>query len=177
MKAIKVLSRLSLIPLIIALIFKSMHWPGSLFLLIASAFLLMLFYGIKFFKTKEKSTSEYFKIATIVGFTIYVFIDVVLDFNILGLNHLYKILLLAYLVVKFQYEGTSTKQNILATIFFWFGALLLVGGSFLKLMHWPGGNAFLILSAMIGILWVIASLFNKDYNTLPKNEIDDIGKS
>ena len=52
-------------------------------------------------------------------------VNVVLGFNILGLNHLYKVLLLAYLILKFKQEGASTKQNILATILFWIGTLLL----------------------------------------------------
>lgn len=177
MKILNIFARLSIIPLIIALIFTSMHWPGALFLSITSSVLLIFFYGIKFLKTKEKSISDYLKITTVFSLATYTFINIVLGYKIPGLSYLYKILLLAYLISKFQYEGASIKQNTIATVLFGIGLIFLIIGFLFKLMHWPGGNASLILSSMVGIFWVIASLFNKNHNPSPEKQIEQIGKS
>lgn len=178
MTVINVFSRLTLIPLIIGLLFKAMHWPGATFMLIIASVFLLLFHLIKFFTTKEKQNSDYLLIGTIGLFSLGSLFIIFSGINIPSFHFFCLIILFTYLITKFQYEGASMKQHIIASIFFWPALVLVVFGGLFKLMHWPGASIMLILSSAIGMIWVLTSLLNFSLsNNVSNDEIDEIGKS
>ena len=143
----------------IAILFRLMHWPNSMYLFLIGLGGIFILYPIRFYLKKDKVVLDYIKL---------VFVELFCFTRFVKIHHLLKIDTLIIVTeiigviwvlfeifnfinnVKPRYEPIIPKLN--SNYFF---ILIILTGALFKLMHWPYANILLVIGFVVLALFFI----------------------
>lgn len=172
--------RIALGFIMLGVIFKVIHYPGSIFLLFAGYFSIIILYPIRFALKQPKAFVDYIKLTYIISSFIY-FVFALLRPEITETvvietitKYAFKIISGLSIVVWFVLEGfTYFSDDEDVEIDYWsngiygFALALVLLGSGFKLMHFPYSFELLVVGFAVGVFWVF-----KDFSFNDKSDTD-----
>lgn len=144
---------------IIAVLFRLMHWPHSMYLFLIGLGGIFILYPIRFYLKKDKLALDYIKLifVELFCFTRFVKIHHLLKIDILIIvTEVIGIIWILFEIFNFinnvkpRYKPIIPKLNSNYV----FVLIILIGALF-KLMHWPYANILLIIGLVLLALFFI----------------------
>lgn len=144
---------------IIAVLFRLMHWPNSMYLFLIGLGGIFILYPIRFYLKKDKVVLDYIKL---------IFVELFCFTRFIKIHHLLKIDTLEIITdiigiiwilfeifnfinnIKPEYKPILPKFN-----FNYIFALIILLGAIFKLMHWPYANILLVIGLILLALFLI----------------------
>jgi GldL N-terminal domain len=156
--------KLSISLLIIAILFKLMHWQYSKILFSISIFSIIIFYPIRFYLKKDKIILDYAKLLLVL-FGVTNFYLKVMHFpnhNIIvyGTPLFFYLWLLLEIFANNKNEESSSNSVLPFGVNIFLG-LLIVFGTIFKIMHWPYSQHMLISGFILLALSFTINTFKK----------------
>ena len=162
-KTMSIPLKLCLALLIIGIVFKVLHLPGSLLLIIASSGLILILYMIRFANKENKVFSDFLKVFLITS----IIINGIFTFLHLPYKSIFQVIsfltvitwiiweLIQYCISdKSQNQSNEKKSKVIYLI----TTTLIITGTFFKIMHWPFASVLLLSGLFICVVIFIKEL-------------------
>lgn len=169
--------RLSVITLNFGALFKIMHWPYGIQLMLIGGVSIGILYTIRVIKKVNKSKLDYVKLSLIL---IWVFSYLIKAFHLFIIPYVFEILLVILFIYWFFVEGIDYFKNrkfrknaFLKALYFLLIAMTIFAlffGMLFKILHWPYGSLLFTIGVLLLSILLIFDYFLIDRSE--KNRID-----
>ncbi len=158
--------------LLIGIVFKIMHWPGSGSMLITSKIAIGILYVARFWLEDKRSLIEYLKVGLVAIWAsagiIELFIEDPRDrlpFNAIAWGALIAWALtlgFEYLFQSKESQAKLTTPERVANRIYVLGAVTIIAGLCMTVLHLPTGAIVLAVGLSFGIIWIITQMNKKE---------------
>lgn len=157
--------RISIVVLLMGMLARIFQWPYASMMVIGGFSAICIFYGIRFWKKTDRVFLDYVKLVLVLFWSLNG-ICRMLD---LPYTLLFQIITGASFITWFVMEGTAyfmdeDRRAKNSTLQIWWnvsmvlGALSIIAGSLMKVLHWEFANILLILGIIMVAVYILKDL-------------------